>query len=265
MASRRKSQARPRGPTWRERIAVFAAGLRRVLRWTVTLALWGGFVAALALVGQRVWLKLDAPVESIVVEGANRFVSADEVRAETAPLLGRSIWEIDLEGMRERLLENRWLTDVTLSRQWPGQVRVELETHRPLARWEGDALMSRTGEVFRPATLPGDLDLPSLAGPPGSQWSVWERYSSLQPVLAEAGLDLVGVERSARGALVLRLACGAVIRAGRQSLEERLQRLLDVYPDTLAGRMPQVRSIDLRYSNGFAVAWREPETEETEE
>lgn len=264
MATRRKSQARPRGPTWRERFAVFAARLRQVLRWTLSVTLWVGFIAALALVGQRVWLKLDAPVASIAVDGANRFVSAAEVRAEMAPLLGQSIWQADLARMRERLLENRWLTAVDLSRQWPGQVRVELATHHPLARWGEEALMSRTGEVFRPTGVPADLDLPVLDGPPGSQWSVWERYSSLQPVLAQAGLDLVGVERSARGALVLRLASGAEIRAGRQSLEMRLQRLLDVYPDTLAGRMDEVRSIDLRYSNGFAVAWRKDEPEITE-
>jgi len=265
MAARRKSQARPRGPSWRERFAVFAARLRQVLRWTLTLSLWIGFLAALALVGQRVWLKLDAPVASIAVDGANRFVSAAEVRAKIAPLVGQSIWEADLEHMRERLLENRWLTRVDLSRQWPGQVRVELATHRPLARWGEDALMSRTGEVFRPTRVPVDLDLPALAGPPDSQWSVWERYSSLQPVLAQAGLDLVGVELSSRGALLLRLASGAEIRAGRQSLEVRLQRLLDVYPDTLAGRMQEVRSIDLRYSNGFAVAWREPPGKQEQE
>jgi cell division septal protein FtsQ len=36
-----------------------------------------------------------------------------------------------------------------------------------------------------------------------------------------------------------------------------------VYPDTLAGRMDEVERIDLRYSNGFAVAWRESATDTT--
>lgn len=265
MAARRRSQARPKGPTWRERVAAFVATARRVWRGMVTLALWVGFVAALGLVGQRVWLKLDSPVESIVVDGANRFVPADEVRATLAPLLGESLWKVDLERMQARLLENRWLTRVTLSRQWPGQVRVELSTHRPLARWGEDALMSRQGEIFRPEAVPAGLELPALSGPPDSQWSVWDRYSSLRPVLDQAGLVLVGVELSSRGALALRLASGAVIRAGRESLEARLQRLLDVYPDTLAGRKDEIRSIDLRYSNGFAVAWREPPATEEEE
>ncbi len=257
MTARRRSQARPKGPTWRERFAAFVAMGRRVLRVGTTVALWVAFAGALVLVAQRVWVKLDMPVREIVVEGDNRFVSAEQVEQAVEPWLGQSIWDVELEMMRERLLEDRWLTEVTVTRQWPDRLRVELATHRPIAYWGEDALMSSTGEVFRPENRSDVLGLPRLDGPRDSQWSVWERYSSLRPVLEQVGLTLAGVKLSSRGALDLTLASGVVIRAGRQSLEARLQRLLDVYPDTLEGRMHQVRSIDLRYSNGFAVAWRE--------
>ena len=265
MTARRRSQARPKGPTWRERFTAFVAMARRALRVGMTVTLWVAFAGALVLVAQRVWVKLDVPVREIVVEGGNRFVPAEQVEQVLEPWVGRSIWEVELESMRERLLEDRWLTEVAVTRQWPDRLRVELATHRPIAYWGEDALMSSAGEVFRPENRSAVLGLPRLAGPRNSQWSVWERYSSLRPVLEGVGLTLVGVELSPRGALDLTLASGAVIRAGRQSLEVRLQRLLDVYPDTLEGRMHQVRSIDLRYSNGFAVAWRNDGSEQAEE
>ncbi|WP_372590944.1 cell division protein FtsQ/DivIB [Guyparkeria sp.] len=264
MTTRRRTQARPKGPTWRERCAAFAGVVGRALRIGMTVALWVGFVGALVLVAQRVWVKLDVPIQEIVVEGNNRFVSAEQVEQTLDPWLGRSIWEVELEAMRARLLEDRWLTEVTITRQWPARLRVELATHRPIAYWGEGALMSSAGEVFRPKDRPEALRLPRLAGPRNSQWAVWERYSSLRPVLEQVGLTLVGVELSPRGALDLTLDSGAVIRAGRQSLEVRLQRLLDVYPDTLEGRIHLVRSIDLRYSNGFAVAWRDDGTEQAE-
>ena len=258
MAARRGTQARPRGPTWRERWAAFAAGLRTCLRWAWRIGLWVGFVAALLLVSQRVWLKLQSPVSEITIEGANRFVPVESVRETLAPVTGQSVWAVDIEALRERLLADRWLTDVRIERQWPDRLVVRLATHRPIAAWNETRLLSDAGAVFQPRARPADLDLPALAGPPGSQWSVWERYTSLRPVLADVDMTLSGVSMSARGALSLSLASGAVIHAGRESLEARLQRLLDVYPDTLAGRLEQVERIDLRYSNGFAVAWREP-------
>ena len=263
MAARRSSQARPRGPTWRERWAAFVAGLRTCLRWTWRIGLWVGFVAALVLVSQRVWLKLQAPVAAIEIEGANRFVPAEAVRETLAPVTGQSIWAVDIEAWRERLLADRWLTEVRIERQWPDRLVVRLATHQPIAAWNETKLLSEAGVVFQPDERPADLELPALAGPSGSQWSVWERYTSLRPVLAEVGMTLVGVSMSARGALSLSLASGAVIHAGRESLEARLQRLLDVYPDTLAGRMDAVERIDLRYSNGFAVAWRESASDTT--
>jgi len=264
MAARRSSQARPRGPTWRERWTALVAGLRATLRWAWRIGLWVGFVAALALVSQRVWLKLQSPVTQIEVEGANRFVTAESVRQALAPVEGQSIWSVNIEALRERLLADRWLTGVRIERHWPDRLDVGLTTHRPIAAWNETRLLSAAGVVFEPAKRPEGLDLPQLAGPAGSQWAVWERYTSLKPVLADVGLTLSGVSMSARGALRLTLASGAVIHAGRESLETRLQRLLDVYPDTLAGRMDEVERIDLRYTNGFAVAWRqEPDSETT--
>ncbi|MCL7744508.1 cell division protein FtsQ/DivIB [Guyparkeria hydrothermalis] len=263
MAARRASQARPRGPTWRERWSAFVAGLRIAARWAWRIGLWAGFIAALALVSQRVWLKLQAPVSSIEIDGANRFVTAEAVRTELEPAKGQSIWSVDIEELRHRLLANGWLTEVRIERQWPDRLVVRLATHRPIAAWNEKRLLSAAGRVFEPQDRPADLELPELAGPSGSQWSVWERYTSLRPVLADVGLTLSGVSMSARGSLSLSLASGAVIHAGRESLETRLQRLLDVYPATLAGRMEQIERIDLRYSNGFAVAWRESATDKT--
>ena len=263
MTARRASQARPRGPTWRERWSAFLVGLRVTLRWAWRIALWLAFIAALALVSQRVWLKLQAPVAAIEIEGANRFVPAEAVRTVVEPVKGRSIWAVDIEALRQRLLADRWLTEVRIERQWPDRLVVRLATHRPIAAWNETQLLSDAGAVFQPRERPAGLELPALAGPSGSQWSVWERYTSLRPVLADAGMTLSGVAMSARGALSLSLASGAVIHAGRESLETRLQRLLDVYPDTLAGRMGEVERIDLRYSNGFAVAWRESATDKT--
>ncbi|HSH83785.1 MAG TPA: cell division protein FtsQ/DivIB [Guyparkeria sp.] len=262
MALRRTSQARLRGPTWRERWLALVAGLRVILRWVWQLGLWLAFIAALVLVSQRVWLKLQSPVASIQVEGANRFVTVETVRRVLEPAKGQSIWSVDIEALRQRLLADRWLTAVQVERHWPDRLVVRMATHQPIAVWSEDQLLSAAGVVFEPQQRPADLELPALAGPPGSHWTVWERYTSLKPVLANVGLELVGVTMSPRGALSLPLASGAVIHAGRESLEMRLQRLLDVYPDTLAGRMDEVEQIDLRYSNGFSVAWREQPAED---
>ncbi|MFO7809312.1 cell division protein FtsQ/DivIB [Guyparkeria sp.] len=257
MTTRRASRVRPRGPSWFERWAAFVTGLRVVWRWAWRVGLWLAFFTAVVLVSQRVWLKLQSPVAVLEIDGANRFATEERVRQELWPALGQGIWTVDITALRKRLMEDAWLTEVRITRKWPDRLLVDLQTHQPIATWNGERLLSAAGVVFEPQRRPVDLRLPQLAGPAGSQWTVWERYTSLTPVLAGVGMELTGVAMSPRGSLSLSLASGAVIQTGQESLEARLQRLLDVYPDTLAGKMDQVERIDLRYSNGFAVAWRD--------
>ena len=43
---------------------------------------------------------------------------------------------------------------------------------------------------------------------------------------------------------------------GRENVLERLQRLTKIYPGALAKRSAEIKSIDLRYTNGMAVRWK---------
>jgi cell division protein FtsQ len=51
---------------------------------------------------------------------------------------------------------------------------------------------------------------------------------------------------------------GITINLGKEKIEARLQRFLSVLPRHLKSRIADVRAIDLRYSNGFAVSWKSP-------
>ena len=64
-----------------------------------------------------------------------------------------------------------------------------------------------------------------------------------------------------RGAWSLQLDNGTQVYLGRDSMEERLQRLLSSWDALMEEQEVPPRDIDLRYTNGFAVAWAQ-ETEE---
>ena len=44
---------------------------------------------------------------------------------------------------------------------------------------------------------------------------------------------------------------------GRREIDERLYRFFDVVAPALANDLKRVAYVDLRYTNGFAVGWRE--------
>jgi cell division protein FtsQ len=99
-------------------------------------------------------------------------------------------------------------------------------------------------------------ELPSLAGPPGSERDVARRYLAVRDKLAEAALSLESLAMDERGAWHLVLGGGQEIRLGRRDIDERLYRFFAVVAPALAAVLPRVDYVDLRYTNGFAVGWR---------
>lgn len=258
MAARRaNAQARPRSPSLREQWAVIWAGLKQFLAWLGRMLLVLALLAAVVWVGQAFWKRLQTPLTQITVVGANAEVPAGWVRQQLKPMLGTDFWQLNLAAAQQKLATNPWIAQSDLVRQWPNTLLVQLDVHRPIARWQGDRLLDDNGQVFQPTagTMPNDL--PVLNGPDGRAWALWERYLTLKPVLAGVGLSLLGVLENSRGSQELLLQHGCLVRLGKSQIEARLQRFLDVYPKTLAGKMDSVAAVDLRYTNGFAVQWRD--------
>jgi cell division protein FtsQ len=261
-AAARPVQARPKTPTLREQWEAFAQMAVRLLavlfNWAITFALLG----LLGLAGWGFWQKLQVPVTHIVVQGATPEASAHWVRQELSRVKGEDIWRVDLADVQAQLLKNTWLTRADVRRVWPDTLVVQIAIHHPIARWQGDQLLDSDGSVFQPNGMSRGLAnteaLPNLSGPDGRQWAVWERYLSLKPALAAEGLEMTGLIENSRGSLDVMVQGGTKIRLGTEQIESRLQRLLDVYQKTLVGKLDQIAVIDLRYTNGFAVQWRNP-------
>ncbi|MHB8920827.1 MAG: cell division protein FtsQ/DivIB [Halothiobacillus sp.] len=254
-------QARPKPPPLREQWAEawrLLQGLLVILfNWVLTLALLG----VLGLAGWGFWQKLQVPVTTIEVQGGTPEVSAAWVRSELKSVTGTDIWAIDLSAVQAQLLKNTWLTEANVRRIWPNTLAVQIVIHHPIARWQGDQLLDADGSVFHPngdaQGLVDDAAMPNLSGPDGRQWALWERYLSLKPALEAVGLTLTGLIEDSRGSMDAVLQGGTRIHLGTQQIESRLQRLLDVYNKTLVGKLDQITAIDLRYTNGFAVQWRD--------
>ena len=129
-----------------------------------------------------------------------------------------------------------------------------------MARWgEGRGeLVNSYGEVF--TAVLGDSELavlPLLAGPAGSSQEVLRRYSELVGSFRTVGEKPVQVTLSPRLAWQLKLENGMLVDMGREQakapLGVRLQRFIEVYPETVAKRAIRPAVVDLRYPNGFAM------------
>jgi cell division protein FtsQ len=128
---------------------------------------------------------------------------------------------------------------------------VRLEEHQALARWNNAALLNQQGEVF---AAKSEQVLPSFTGQDGSAAEVTQQYAQFSRQLAALDLQVTRLALSPRHAWQLRLSNGMVLELGREDMQQRLARFVEVYPYSLATMQSKVKYVDLRYRNGFAVS-----------
>jgi cell division protein FtsQ len=216
-------------------------------------------IAALALYGvfKGVQLVLDQPMRNLVVEGTFQRVTPIQVEAAVADGLDAGFLTVNLSSLRERVQALDWVDGANVGRRWPDTLIVRVTEHQAAARWGEHGLLNVRGELFTDSSQHAFPELPSLGGPRGSERDVARRYLAVRGKLTEAGLALESLAVDERGSWRLVLGGGQEIRLGRRDIDERLYRFFDVVAPTLSAELKRVEYVDLRYTNGFAVGWRD--------
>lgn len=248
-ANRRKA-VRQRRPLRMPRLPRITINWRALLLPPIVLGL-----LASALAAAQTWL--DRPVRNLVVEGTFQRVPSIQIEAAVGAELTRGFLSLDLAGLRDRVQALDWVDEAQVARAWPDTLIVRVSEHHAAARWGETGLLNVRGELFTDHAQHAFPELPSLAGPPGSEHEVARRYLAVRGRLADAHFTLESLRMDRRGAWHLQLGSGQEIRLGRRDVDQRLARFFDVVAPVLAGEFQHVTYVDLRYTNGFAVGWQD--------
>ncbi len=84
-----------------------------------------------------------------------------------------------------------------------------------------------------------------------------DMFQHISEKISILNLAVVELDLTPRLAWYMRLNNGLQIVLGRDNIDTRLQRFIEAYAQLFANRVSDVDYVDLRYSNGFAVKWKE--------
>lgn len=210
------------------------------------------------------WHSTEWPVDVVQIDGTLVHTDRGRLKAVVARHAEAGFAGMDLRALRGDLEALPWVRAAALRRIWPDTLHVDVREHRPVAVWNGQALIGRDGTVFRPRRLP-DAELVRLRGPADHGADMLARLRRFERRLAPLGLGIAALEQDARRAWRMELANGIVLRLGRERIESRMARFRAVWPAVLAGRAERIKAVDLRYTNGFAIAWRDGERPDARE
>lgn len=231
------------------------AALRRAV-------LVGAWVLALVLVALPVvavlrgWIGAERwPLRVLRLEGELERVDQARLRETLLPYARRGYFAVPLAEARAAVEKLPWVERAEVRKDWPDRLVVHIVEHRPFARWGEDLLLSEQGRLFPARDIDLPPGLPLLQGPESRVQDVIGLYNEARALFAPTGLDVRSVVLDPRGSWSLQLSNGIDVVVGSREARLRLRRFARVLPQVLARNpLPLVRA-DLRYTNGFALAW----------
>lgn len=199
---------------------------------------------------------LDRPITSITIDGPFQRVTALQIEEAISDELGAGFFTANLASIRERIVALTWIDEARVARRWPGTLTISVSEQIPAAIWGERGLMNTRGELFVDDARHVPAELPRLRGPEGQSSVVARRYLDMREHLMPSGLDVRAVTLDARGAWSVTLGNGIDVRLGRRDVDARVQLFLDVAANIVSSREAEIDFVDMRYSNGFTIGWK---------
>jgi cell division protein FtsQ len=199
---------------------------------------------------------LDRPIRSITIEGPFQRVSALQVEEAISVALSDGFLSANLFEIQKLIVALPWIDQANVVRRWPSQLEISVTEQVPAACWGETGLLNTRGELFVTDARHIPAELPRLSGPSNRSAEIAKRYLEVREQLIPFGLDLRRIHMDARGAWEMTLQNGVVIRLGRREIEQRTGLFLDVVAKIITNRAAEIDYVDMRYSNGFTIGWK---------
>ncbi len=196
------------------------------------------------------------PIRSIQLAGSFEYLDQAEIEQALQPFIGQGFFSLDIHQMQRVLHDKSWTDSVSVRRVWPDRLRVTITEKKPVARWDERHLLSDRARVYEADSAAfGHLPLVYSASH-RPEWAL-RQYHALSARFGSVDERVVALHIDSRGALDVELINGLKIKLGRQDVERRIDRLVSIYQQQILPRREQIQRLDLRYSNGFAVSWKQ--------
>ena len=220
------------------------------------------FVVALMLLagvlGGRAMLNNpeNLPISRIDLKGDRKFIKDADLQAVIEKYKQTNLYLLDTDTLRTDLETLPWVRSVTLRKAWPAHLIVGIEEQHPVAFWGRERLMNQYGEIFA-AELPSMRGVfPTLYSPQDNGREMGERYLEVKEWLKGLPLELSELTEDESGSWRIKIKEGPEVMIGSEDQRLRMQRFRVGFQQELAKKLNNVRRVDLRYTNGFAVEWK---------
>lgn len=204
------------------------------------------------------------PFKSIQVFGELNWIDKNRFNSLIMQKIDGGFFSLNISELKSALEQQAWIETVAIRRVWPDKLQITVSEQQPVAVWNGGQVINRKGELFAPSDKELPRYLVKVSGPDGAHQLLMAHYFAIEKLILDAGLRVSSININERRALQVILTNGVRLLLGRvrsveQSADE-VQRFISAFDKKLSPRFDEVALVDLRYTNGLAVRWKQHTT-----
>ena len=200
-----------------------------------------------------IYISINQPVKLIKIEGDFKRVSTKRVDSILSELMNQGFLTINQSKYKERLENIDWVKSVRINKVWPNKINVLLIEDDVVGLWNNKLLLNSSGELYNLDQRVVPKELIQFFGPDDRVNDVYERFNLYNDELVARGILIEKIELNLRGSWEITIRPSIKIKLGEKHTQERFERFLTIWDQSLLENFELISYIDLRYTEGFVI------------
>ena len=199
------------------------------------------------------------PAKPIVID--DKYLTPAEAQALSHALtqLGDvEFFGADLKQIHQAASSLNWVENVDVYRDWYQGVLVTATSRRAIAKFGSYQMLDANGVIFEPVDSNQLLskNLIRLQGDSTEARNIMQQLYRINMWFAPLNISVDDLVLTSRQTWIIRFNNGLRIIVDRDDTEQKLYNLPKILQKQYNNQMSLIQSIDLRYKNGFVIAWK---------
>ena len=188
------------------------------------------------------------PIEEVEITSTSSNYDTEKINDIVASIQGQDLLSLDISDIKRSIRSDDWIRDVEIKKSFPDTLEIIIISQKPFAIYNAKIMMI-DGTIIESPSLP--LDLPIIIDYTNDSVNSMNIMILTDKLLQKIDLDIKQVE--IHNSLIKVFTSTNILISDRVNYEVNLNRLVLTFQDLKKLFKREIKSIDMRYSNGFAI------------
>ena len=188
------------------------------------------------------------PIEEVEITSTTSNYDTEKINDIVVSIHGQDLLSLDLSDVKRNIRSDDWIRDVKIKKSFPDTLEIIIIPQQPYAIYNSKIMMI-DGTVIGASSM--QLDLPIIIDHTNDSQSSMNTMILTSKLLKKIDLDIKKIE--IHDSIIKVFTSANILISDRVNYENNLNRLVVTFHDLQKLFKREIKSIDMRYSNGFAI------------